>query len=288
MVSNADGTSSPLTNHTTILTIAYHDPSVEVAASASPSSSPAHLLSFCIRSSFPDVVKVKGGWGQLLGPGESTTVQLSLRKGAGKLFQDHVDLRLWIAYELLPFGAHTDESDDEVEALRRKWKEQRRLRSKGELLSSRSEASSASGGGALWKGRNFDLLNSSSIVVPCRMSTVRSELTAELDILHDQVRLKRAQLGELQAECDALVEQGSLVVSQIKQGPKRRTSMSASMSSSTASRSGIASTAEQTPVISISETKQQKFVRFLGEVEWMEVVGMLLVMSSTALLVISL
>jgi hypothetical protein len=276
MVRNADGTSSPVVNHSTSLRITYDEPSTKGLSTSSsaklPDPLPVHLLSFCIRSSSPDFVKVKGGWGQLLGPGEVTVVRVSLRKGAGQLFDDGAELRLWIAYELISIS-----DDDDGKVLLSKWREQRKLRLTGELMSSRSEAACATGNGALWKGRNFDLLNSSSLVVPCRMSTVRSEQTAEIDLLHDQVRLKRAQLRELQEACDVLIEEGSKVVNQIKEGPKRHMSLS--------------STKLPRPLpqdIIVNEGRLQRFARFASEVEWMEVVAMTLVMSSTALLVISL
>ncbi|CUG94062.1 Hypothetical protein, putative [Bodo saltans] len=291
MVRSADGTYTPVVHHNATLTVSYDDPSFSVQTSLTsspkllPTPLPTHLLSFCIRSSSPDVVKVKGGWGQLLGPGETTVVRLALRKGAGKLFEDGVELRLWISYELIP----TSDDDDEGKVLLGKWKEQRKMRLTGELLSSRSEAScaSGSGGGALWKGRNFDLLNSSSIVVLCRMSTVRSEQTAEIDLLHDQVRLKKAQLKELQDACDLLVDEGSKVVSQIKEGPKRRR-LSLSSSKHLHPLAPPLTPPQETLVHSNNESTLQKFSRIAGEVEWMEVVGMMLVMSSTALLVISL
>lgn len=259
LISNSGGSPQPV-NLSTTLTITYDAPS------KGTSGTPVNLLAFSVRSSSPDMIKVKGGWGQLLSPGESTVVKLTLRRGATS-FGEGVDLRLWIAYEILAVDAATVSAGDDDWDLLHKWQEQCKLRSSGELLSSRSASASTSS--VLWKGRNFDLLNSSSIVVPCRMSIVRSARTAEVDLLHDQVRLKKAQLTELQNACDALVEQGSDVISKLKHGPTKKHCRSEEVHKG-------------------SETLKQKIVQWTAEMEWMEVVGMLLVMSSTALLVISL
>lgn len=218
-------------------------------------SSSNSFLAFSVRASIPTAVKIKGGWGQILAPGEKVRVQVALRKGFTSKVDDG-ELRLWITYELLQ-----PHDDAERTALQQKWLDQQRIRSAGELLSSRSEAAASSS--SLWKGRNFDLLNSNSVVVQCRCSAVRSEQTAELDLIRDQVRLKKAHLAELLSSCDKLVQEGVDVVERMKQGPQKKKG-TATIKKAFALRS------------------------FTDEVEWIEIVGMMLVMSSTALLVLAL
>lgn len=229
----------------------------------SPSSSPNSLLTFSVRTSNPEVVRVKGGWGQLLSLGEEATVVVALRKTVQLSNCDHI--RLWISYELLH---PTSEDAKEFSEISRKWKEQRRIRWSGGATS--SGAAHTLDASILWKGRNFDLLNSHSIVVNCVVSVVHSAVTAELEMLRDQVRLRRGVLHDVQSDCNALLKRSKAILGKLKDP-------TASMEDD-----------EDTGVAQTSSSLVHRLVCFASEIEWMEVVGLCLVVSSTALLAFSL
>lgn len=242
------------------------------------------LLVFSVRTNATNLLRVKGGWHQVLAVGDDATVEVCLKKriAVSELRSDDLDgCRLLLTYEIL------DPSDTpDFRELKELWQKQRRQRVKGEPLQSLSSRhqrdgnASRANGELQWKGRNFDLLNTRSVVLPCHVNVVRSVQTAEVDVLRDQVKLKKAQLDELSQQCEALLAKNRAVV-QTLQHDKSKDEAPASAPTVTPSRNLV----QRLSAIVGTGTKALRL--FVSEVEWMEVVGMSLVMSSTALMAIS-
>lgn len=131
--------------------------------------------------------------------------------------------------------------------------------SKKPILTAKKGLAESGAGQSTWKGRNFDMLHTFSVVVPVVVEEPDDQkLLAAIKSTRQAIEEKRESLSRVQAQCDEVLAE---VETQRK---------------------------ELQAIVSRRPSLWKKCVRFVNDVEWMEVFGLLLVICSTAQLGLSL